>query len=63
MEAKVDRETCISCGACAKLCPQVFSVDGDEKACVKVKQIEGIYMRDAVAAEKNCPVDAITIIH
>jgi len=30
----VDYETCIGCGSCAELCPEVFELRGDEKAYV-----------------------------
>ena len=29
MKANVDKDTCIGCGACPSICPEVFSMDDD----------------------------------
>ena len=29
MRAKVDKDSCISCGACVSICPEVFEFDDD----------------------------------
>ncbi|GAA0117119.1 ferredoxin [Clostridium senegalense] len=59
MIAKVDKATCISCGSCAKLCPEVFEIGVGDKAYVKVEKVPVINEFNAKKAEKNCPVEAI----
>jgi ferredoxin len=56
MKIKVDREKCIGCGLCASICEQVFALDKDGKAFVKVqKNIPCV--KEAI---ENCPVSAIS---
>ena len=56
MKIKVDRDKCIGCGLCASICEQVFALDKDGKAFVKVqKSIPCV--KEAI---ENCPVSAIS---
>ncbi len=61
MEAIVNKDTCISCGACIGVCPDVYSFDDDGKA----EAIDGDVPSDleagAVDGRDQCPVDAIDI--
>lgn len=57
MKVKVDKETCIGCGACAASCPDVFEMK-EGKAKVKEKETDKKCAKKAVQA---CPVDAITV--
>ena len=61
MKAYVDDSTCIGCGTCPEICPEVFhmtdegiahDIDGDRP--------EDVY-GTAKEAEESCPVDAIDI--
>jgi ferredoxin len=55
---KVDRETCIGCGACASTCPKVFEMK-DGKAHVKKGQ-ENSKEKCVEEAKDSCPVGAIS---
>lgn len=55
MTIKIDKEKCIGCGLCASICDEVFEMDKDGKAKVKVqKKIPCV--KDAIT---SCPVEAI----
>lgn len=60
MTAKVDKDTCIGCGACAATCPAVFEMNDDGIAEV-VKQPEVADFDSAKEAGEGCPVACITI--
>lgn len=55
---KVNKETCIGCGACAATCPEVFEMGDDGKSHVK-KGAKG-NEKGIQEAIENCPVDAIS---
>lgn len=54
---KVDQNTCIGCGLCASMCPDVFAMNLDGKS-EPIAQINEDCAKEAVAA---CPVTAISI--
>ena len=60
MKAAVDRETCIGCGNCEAVCPDVFVLDDDGKSKVIVEVIPQESEACAKEAEEQCPVSAIT---
>lgn len=60
MKAFVDKETCIGCGLCADICPEVFEIKGD----VAVAQPGAIAAENednCKQAAEDCPVSAIKI--
>jgi ferredoxin len=56
----VDWDTCVGCGSCVELCPEVFEVRDDEKAYI----IGGDKCNTCSCQEAAdiCPVQAITIV-
>ena len=60
MKAIVDQETCIGCGLCAQVSPDVFEMKGD-KAVLKVKNLTEDMVEAAKSAADQCPVTAITV--
>ena len=59
MKAHVDHDTCIGCGVCPSVCPEVFEMRDDGLSHVIVDTVPA---EDAAKdAEESCPVDAITV--
>ncbi|AYE34434.1 ferredoxin [Clostridium septicum] len=61
MKAKVDKDTCIGCGLCPSICPEVFEMDDDGKAVAKVADVPDSNVDEAKDAESSCPVSAIIV--
>ncbi len=60
MKINIDKEKCIGCGSCTAVCPDVFELDDNGKACLK----EGKEETDEKCAQEAvdiCPVQAIEI--
>lgn len=53
-------DTCIACGVCTDLCPDVF-IMGDEIAYVAVNPVPAEFEYEAQTAADDCPIDAIII--
>lgn len=60
MRAIVD-DSCIGCGLCPQVCPEVFEMGDDDIAKVKADPIPDGAEDTAKEAAESCPVDAITI--
>ena len=59
-KVRVDGDTCIGCGTCTVVAPQVFDLASDNKATVK----SDADLADAglvLTAAKSCPVSAIIV--
>ena len=59
MHAMVHRETCIRCGLCPSLCPEVFDLPEGESAQVIADPVPEDCLVQAQAAADSCPVGAI----
>lgn len=60
MKLKVNQDLCIGCGACAAICPNVYDLNDDGLAFVKVEEIEKEDVEEAVDALEGCPTGAIS---
>lgn len=55
---KVEKERCISCGACVGTCKDVYDFDDDGQAVVKSQPTDE-NIEKATEALENCPTNAI----
>ena len=55
----VKKEICIGCGTCAALCPNVFRMNGENKA--EVIDENGDTPENIKMAADSCPVGAIEV--
>ena len=66
MKAYLDKDTCISCGLCPSICPEVFEMQDDGKAgiCASVGEHNNVVPKEVEDSTKEsaeaCPVAAIT---
>lgn len=60
MKACVNKETCIGCGLCASIAPDIFEIEDDGKAGV-IGEVTSNNEGDAKDAEMSCPVSAIKV--
>lgn len=61
MKAYVNQETCISCGLCEGVCPEVFELNEEGKSVPILDEIPDEFLSSAQDAESGCPVDAIVV--
>ncbi len=54
----VDQDTCIGCGACVELCPEVFELRDDKAWVIGPEKCDSCNCQEAA---DSCPVDAITL--
>ncbi len=60
MKATVD-DTCIACGLCIEMCPEVFEMGDDNTAKVKTDPVPSEQEETCKEAAAACPVEAIKI--
>jgi ferredoxin len=61
MKAFVDKDTCIGCGLCPTIEPDVFSMDDDGKAVAISEELKEDLISGAKEGEESCPVNAIHV--
>lgn len=61
MIAKIDDTTCIGCGACPSICPEIFKLNDAGIAEFYVTPIPSYLEETARKAAAGCPVDSIRI--
>ncbi len=59
MIAKVDKDSCIGCGMCIDICPEIFKYDDDYKSECITEEIPKELNEKVADAIDNCPVQAI----
>lgn len=60
MKVKVDKETCVGCGTCIDICPEIFEMDNDV-ALTKMDDVSEGLQESCREAAESCPVEAIII--
>ncbi len=64
MKVKINKDTCVMCGSCVAICPEVFEMKDDGSVDVKA-EFQNVDITDASLIEKvkqaqvACPVMAI----
>lgn len=63
MHAKVDENSCISCGLCASECPEVFEMSTGDSTVAKViaDPVPPGAIEQCRVAANSCPVEAIKL--
>ena len=61
MHAMVEAKTCIQCGLCPSICPEVFSIQPGEPAQAITEPVPEDCRLAAQEAADSCPVAAINI--
>ncbi|MCR4441000.1 MAG: ferredoxin [Peptococcaceae bacterium] len=59
MKVRVDPETCIACGACISLAPEVYDWDENGKAKAIAEEVPEDQENIASEALGSCPTEAI----
>lgn len=61
-KVKIDEATCVACGVCVDMAPEIFKIDEDKGVAVVIKEeVDGELLEKAKEAAENCPSGAIII--
>ncbi len=61
MKVKVNRDSCIGCGACAAICDEVFEIDDEGLSVVKKEVVSEEKKQEVQDASDSCPTGAIEV--
>lgn len=61
MKVKVNKDTCIGCGACQAICPDVFEYDDEGLMDANQDNVSNDNKEDIIDAADGCPVAAIEV--
>ncbi len=61
MKVKVNRDSCIGCGACAAICDEVFEIDDEGLSTLKVEEVADDKKQEVQDAADSCPTGAIEV--
>lgn len=61
MKVKVNRDSCIGCGACAAICDEVFEIDDEGLSVAKAEEVEEDKKQEVQDAADSCPTGAIEV--
>lgn len=61
MKVKVNRDSCIGCGACAAICDDVFEIDDKGLSTVKKEEVDDDKKQEVQDAADSCPTGAIEV--
>lgn len=61
MKAMVEKDACAGCGLCVDVCPDVFEMDAEDKAEVKVNPVPSEAKAGCLDAADQCPTSAILV--
>lgn len=61
MKVKVNRDSCIGCGACAAICDDVFEIDDEGLSTVKKEEVDDDKKQEVQDAADSCPTGAIEV--
>jgi len=60
MKVHVDAETCVGCGTCVDVCPEIFEMP-DDVAVAKTEDVPASSQNTCSEAADACPVEAIIV--
>ncbi|MGA2506456.1 MAG: ferredoxin [Chitinispirillaceae bacterium] len=63
MNVIIDNKKCIGCGLCAGICPEVFAMTRDGKACVVAETVPDGAEDFCAQTVELCPMEAIMVLN
>ena len=61
MKVKVNRDSCIGCGACAAICDEDFEIDDEGLSVAKTEDVQEDKKQEVQDAADSCPTGAIEV--
>lgn len=60
MKIRIDKESCVGCGNCVEVCPEVLEMQ-DDLAVAKITDVPDQLQACCREAADSCPVEAVII--